>query len=374
MSQSAPTTDRIATLDLLRLVAALAVVAFHFFFRGAAGDPHLVDAYPQAAPYAIYGYLGVNLFFLISGFVIAASAEGRSWQSFAVARFARLYPGFVACMAISAAVLALGLHPDISVTLPQFLANLFIFSPALGQPFVDGVYWSIVLELIFYGWVALAVAAGVFSRLKIELVAVWLLVAALNEIFVGSGALRLLFLTEYGPLFAAGILTHYLATRGRSLEVIVLLVAAFLLTFDTAQTGRAWMLDHYGVALPLGGLVAANMAMYALFFGAVLLRRFVPASATILMLGGLTYPLYLLHQNIGYVMIRMLTPSIGQWAAALLALIAVLAVSWLVWRHVERPSRRLIVTHLQPVADWIAARMSGGATAETAPRSDFTRL
>ena len=87
--------DRITTLDLLRLVAALAVVGFHYFFRGAAADGYLNVAYPSVATVAIYGYLGVNLFFLISGFVIAWSAEGRSWQAFAVARFARLYPGFV---------------------------------------------------------------------------------------------------------------------------------------------------------------------------------------------------------------------------------------------------------------------------------------
>ncbi|RUU08840.1 acyltransferase, partial [Mesorhizobium sp. M7A.T.Ca.TU.009.01.3.2] len=61
----------IATLDLLRLAAALAVVFFHYFFRGAAAEGYLAQGYPLAAPFALYGYLGVNLFFLISGFVIA---------------------------------------------------------------------------------------------------------------------------------------------------------------------------------------------------------------------------------------------------------------------------------------------------------------
>jgi len=82
-------TARLASLDLLRLVAALAVVLFHYLFRGGiTGD--LDVEYAAAAPFAIYGYLGVSLFFLISGFVIAWSAEGRTWQEFAVARFARL--------------------------------------------------------------------------------------------------------------------------------------------------------------------------------------------------------------------------------------------------------------------------------------------
>ena len=82
--------SHLATLDLLRLVAALSVVLFHYFFRGAADGIHLAEGYPEVAGYALYGYLGVNLFFLISGFVIAWSAEGRAWEQFALARFVRL--------------------------------------------------------------------------------------------------------------------------------------------------------------------------------------------------------------------------------------------------------------------------------------------
>ena len=66
-----------------------------------------------------------------------------------------------------------------------------MFAPALGQPFMDGVYWSIVLELVFYGWVTLALISGAFQRFKLELVTGWLAVIALNEIVLGSGALRM---------------------------------------------------------------------------------------------------------------------------------------------------------------------------------------
>ena len=93
--------ERMGSLDLLRLIAALSVLCFHYLFRASIAPPVLVHGYPEVAPFAMYGYLGVNLFFLISGFVIAWSAEGRSWTEFAAARFARLYPGFLVCMTAS---------------------------------------------------------------------------------------------------------------------------------------------------------------------------------------------------------------------------------------------------------------------------------
>lgn len=340
MSQNAPHSDRIATLDYLRLFAALAVVAFHYLFRGAAGGGFLGVSYPDAAPMAIYGYLGVNLFFLISGYVIAWSAEGRDWRDFAAARFARLYPGFLICMTISFAVLAIVRPPWADVSLTQYAANLLMFSPALGQPFVDGVYWSIILELIFYGWVALAMMTGVFQRLKLELVAGWLILSALNEYAFGSGLLRLVFITEFAPLFAAGILLHHIQTHGRSAEALVLLAASFVLSTSLMGIAQAWMLEHYGVAVSTGHLALANLAIFGLVIAAIGLRRFVPATPTALALGGLTYPLYLLHQNIGYVAIDAVAPHIGRWPAALGVTLLTLALSFAVWRWLETPARR----------------------------------
>ena len=110
--------QRMGSLDLLRLVSALAVVAFHYLFRGSAGQvPYLDHPYPAAQAMALYGYLGLNLFFMISGFVIAWSAEGRTFRAFAIARFARLYPGFVICMTITFAVLLVAGDPRLPVGL-----------------------------------------------------------------------------------------------------------------------------------------------------------------------------------------------------------------------------------------------------------------
>src|SRR2546427_494309 len=96
MPPQADHTSRVEALDLLRLVAVLAVVLYHFGFWGPAAGG--MPAMPWLAPVAKYGFLGVPVFFIISGFVIAYSAEGRTAAGFAIARFSRIYPTFVLCM------------------------------------------------------------------------------------------------------------------------------------------------------------------------------------------------------------------------------------------------------------------------------------
>lgn len=357
-------TDRIATLDLLRLFSALAVVVFHFLFRGAAADGYLATGYPEAAPYAIYGYLGLNLFFMISGFVIAWSAEGRDAPHFALARFARLYPGFLACMTLTFAVIVFAGMAPFSASLAQYLANLAMFAPAFGQPFMDGVYWTIILEIIFYGWVALALLAGVFERWKLPLLAAWLALAMVNEFMLQSGALRLVFITEYAPFFVFGVLVHHISAHGRSWDALLLGAVAVVFSMSTVQIMRGWMLGHYGVALDLPALFAANAAIHLILLAAVALRRHLAPAPVILMLGGLTYPLYLLHQHIGYIAINHLDPVTGRWTAAGIVLVALLVVSGLVWRFVERPGRRVIMALGSSLIARLPARWTGSAEAQ----------
>ena len=104
---------RIILLDMLRLFAALIVVCFHWFFRGPASGDQATNI-AVANNIAMYGYIGVDWFFIISGFVIAWTAEGRTALQFALARFIRIYPAFVVCMTLTF-VGTLYLHPHFNV-------------------------------------------------------------------------------------------------------------------------------------------------------------------------------------------------------------------------------------------------------------------
>jgi peptidoglycan/LPS O-acetylase OafA/YrhL len=91
--------DRLEALDLLRGIAILAMLIFHYSFRIAMTDGDVNEVtFAALVPYFKYGFLGVQLFFVISGFVIACSAENRTALEFGIARIARIYPGFLVCM------------------------------------------------------------------------------------------------------------------------------------------------------------------------------------------------------------------------------------------------------------------------------------
>lgn len=335
--------ERLAGLDLLRLIAAIAVLSFHFGYAGPMRGM-MQTAFPELASVAKYGFLGVDLFFLISGFVIAASATGRSWHQFAVSRFVRLYPAHVFCMTLTAIVLAVigssAPLPPPPTTLVQWLANLSMVSLALGQPFMDGAYWSIVLEIVFYGWVGIFIALGIFQRRLLTILAVWLAIAFVNEAFFQWRPMRFGLLTEYAGMFASGILIHRIRSGGRSLAAYALLgLAAMLGAMHAVEVQRA-MSRFYADTVDLGTLLVLHGAIYAVFCSSLWISRLIPSTPLVLMLGGLTYPLYLVHQNAGEALIDVLSPSIGRWSALATALLLVVAASWIAYRFVEPFGRR----------------------------------
>jgi peptidoglycan/LPS O-acetylase OafA/YrhL len=338
---------RMTSLDVLRFLSALAVLLFHYLYRGALADKGFLDTgYPELAAYGMYGSYGVTLFFIISGFVISWSAEGRSFAEFFIARFARLYPGFIACMTITfLVILAFGMAP-FQTSLAQYLANLTMVSPAFGQPFMDGVYWTIIMEAIFYGWVALAVLSGVFSRWKFQLCAAWLMLCIVNQAYFASRPVEFLFITDFGPFFIAGVLLQHMLARGIRLEAVLLLLASFVQSYQPLFDAQAWMLSNYGTALGDAQIYWTNAAVFGLALAAIAVRNIIPASPWLIALGGLTYPLYLLHHNAGFVFLNHLAPMIGRWEALGLVIAAMLVLSWLVCRFIEQPVRRAMVKTL----------------------------
>ena len=343
---------RVETIDLLRLLAALAVVTYHYTYRGAAADGMTWLSLPALVPVTKYGYLGVQLFFVISGFVIAYSAEGRTAREFIVARASRIYPGFLICMTLTfLATITFG-APRFEASLTTWLANFIIVAPALKRPFMDGAYWSIVYELVFYTWTLVFIATGLFARRLSVIVALWLTLSLVNELFIGSMPLKRLFITDDSGFFAAGLMLYALFSGRRSVLNWILLAAATAGGVKQALIGVNWDRAHFGVEYS-DTVIAAVSVGIVILVGVCLLPKRVPLpTGLVIALGGLTYPLYLLHQHLGFMIFNRLEGIAPAPVLAVLTASAMLGLAFLVWRFVERPGQRLMKAYLPPMLVW----------------------
>lgn len=354
-----PPQRRVEVLDLLRLFAVAAVLLFHFGFRGAIADGYTDVSLPGLVPVIKYGYLGVQLFFIISGFVIAYSAEGRSATEFAIARVSRIYPGFLLCMTITFIVtLAIG-APRIEASVTQWLANFVILSPALKQPFMDGAYWSIVYELTFYAWVFLLLLIGKFRREIEAIVIVWIAISIFNETVLHSGAVRRLFITDQSAFFCAGLVLYEIFRGRRDRTIMLLLAFTTVAAISQAFTGAVWLREHYHTEFDSLVIAAACVASVALVALAMNVRRLPLPAGLVLAIGGLTYPLYLLHQHIGYMLLNKFQAVASAPVLIAATALAITAASFLIWRLFEKPAqkwcKRTLTREAQRIGGWTAS-------------------
>lgn len=330
---------RLETLDALRLLAALVVLLFHFGFRGLTLG--LTDvSLPAYEPVLKYGYLGVQLFFVISGFVIAYSAEGRTPLQFGIARFARIYPTFVLCMTITFVVVVLFGAPRLQATPGQWAANLLIKPELIGKQSLDGSYWSIFYEVVFYAWVFAFLAAGWFRRANYPAIVIgWLLVSVVDRATISSGVMRYLLLTDQSAFFCAGLMLYAAFRDGYDRKVFALLaLCTAVAIFQSLQLAQ-WSRENYHVSYSDLVVAGSCIAIIATVAAAIRLPRLPLPSGLMLAIGGLTYPLYLLHQHIGYVAFNHAGSALQPLALVAVVTLGLIVLSWLIWRFFERAAQ-----------------------------------
>ncbi len=325
---------RILELDALRGLAAFAVVLFHFTTRYEELLGH-VTILPISLP---WGHYGVDLFFMLSGFVIFMTLDRQSdpWL-FAWGRFTRLYPAYWAAVVVTFAVVTYCGLPGQEVSLGAALVNLTMVQSLFDSPHVDGAYWSLQAELIFYANMLVCYRLGAFHRPRLT-IAAWIGLAAVVHLIIAVnpqpgvvsafGKFATLTSLKFIPLFAVGILLYNAHQESRVSRV------------DFACLVYCWAT----IAL-FEGFSNALVVMFLSLSLFLAVEGYLPLlkSRLLVALGALSYPLYLIHQNIGYVLIRWLeSKAIAPgWAIGGAVVIAFL-LAWLLHQLVEKPALVLL--------------------------------
>lgn len=358
---------RLAAIDGLRLVAAVMVAAYHYLGTPTPhfwGKTELSDFAPFLHASSRYGWLGVEFFFIISGFVICMSCWGRTPAQFSVSRISRLFPAYwCTVVLVVALVLAarLGQLPAATRIDPRtVLGNLTMVPGPLGLDLISGVSWTLWVEARFYLLMAVLLISGLSYRRMVAFCGAWLL-AGVIALELHSPLLDEFVLSRYTGLFVAGIVLYLMRRFGQNLLLWFLLGFSWCyeltvlefrvadhVTTSSSEGRPSWAVCATVLTLCLGLLALAGVGPLA----GLQWRWLVTA-------GGLTYPFYLVHQSIGIPLAKGLikaVPVLGTLPSMALSVICMLGLAALIHKKVEHRLGRLlrhrltIDLHLQDLA------------------------
>ena len=346
---------RLLLLDCLRLTAAMGVVLYHYTaFAGSEfwGVP-AKEVFPRLSGITAYGALGVQLFFIISGFVILMSAYGRSVGQFAASRISRLFPAYWTAV-ILAAVLLLVISPGNlnTVSWADAALNLTMLQQAVNVPSLDGVYWTLWVELLFYVTIALFLWRGMTERKLLAFIFLWPLLGMLS-IQADAEMVQALLIPVYSPLFAVGMGIYLIHAYGHNLVRWLAVAVNVLLSCHQTSVGFLPAMSHStGQDLSLGVMwlaILAFVAVVALITTTPLRHR---GWKWMSVAGALTYPLYLVHEMWGWWIIRTVHHALGPWPSVALAAAFAVTLAWLIHRLIERrfasPFKKALSRGLSP--------------------------
>lgn len=353
---------RLEWANALRGIAALSVLVFHyavvFWTRqdvaaGLARRPPLYDGDEGAPRWSLalagapvdLGATGVAVFFLLSGYVIAISLDRYSRAGFIVGRSMRVLPTYAAGYLVSCGFIwAMG-DPAGELVPTRVLAGMVPGLPLLlgvTAP-ADGIVWTLIIELAFYGvclvaYRSLTTRWPVLAAVALGCVAVQVLVpppAQLVGSTLGGLTYVALLACPFLPVMLVGVA---LSARRRGQiggRTTVVLVPSLAVVHVALLSSSAVVATSVVYRLSFVVAIGAFVGVWAL--GDALRQRRVTD-----FFADISYPLYVVHPVLGYVVLSYLAGAGFPAAAAVpAAAVAAMAAAWLLHVTVEAPTHRL---------------------------------
>lgn len=280
-----------ALLDLLRFLSSVGVFFHHNF-------------------YFYYGKLGVYLFFMISGFVIYFSLN-RGIKDYIISRFLRLYPIFWVCASITFLVTLF--YKDNLISVKNFFIGLLMFNSGRMETMIDGSYWTLTFELLFYFYIGVFV--WLFSTKRLEWFYIsWLLISFSSFFFkIDQIIVFKLLCVRFAPYFVFGGMLALLIDRYKSIDLkskvlyISTLIASAIMPIYVSdrlmvQLKAGTITNFTGSFSPNELIIVESFFIVFPLFVFLSFLSFTKNKTFVkfcFILGGITYPLYLLHWKVG---------------------------------------------------------------------------
>jgi peptidoglycan/LPS O-acetylase OafA/YrhL len=332
-------------------------VLYHYTFAGYAR--HLTSvAYPALSTVTRYGYLGVDMFFTISGFVVLLSAWGRRPREFVISRVVRLYPAYWAAVTITTVVAITLSRGLFHVTPVQYLANLTMLNAVPHIANVDVVYWTLYAEIRFYLLVFVLAWAGITRTRVITVLWTWLAATAVIEARVlpagPAASIDVIVQSQWSHYFIAGMALCLIYRTGFSWQLGAILTIAYAnavyqaINFGHLVSGRYHQPLHAPVIAVVITVIFVVMTLIALRVTRRLGRPWFAVA------GALTYPLYLVHAYNGFVLFNLASRYVNRWVV-LLGMVMVMGCA-------AYAIHRLVEVRLAPRLTRLLTRLAGART------------
>ena len=312
--------------EIFRGIAALLVMFHHYTERYDGAFGHVED-WPVQSVYG--GQFGVCMFFIFTGmFLMPSLMKADNFGSYLKKRALRLYPYYIPCVIIT--FLCMSITPPLTdryASWGDFVANLTMFQSYFGFRHVDGAYWTLSVQLMVY-----ILMGGLFFLLRkrrilfLNAIIIWLVldtILSLCRVYTGSIPFSSILLVPTIHLFVQGLLVWFISTEENNfykhLSQIVLLISPLYSLFNFSL--------YYTVF---------NFFILGLIYLITIKKWTYKRRNFLTFLGSISFPMYLLHQNIGFLIIRYIE-SIGLTHEffIIIPIVFIVLLSWLVSYCVE---------------------------------------
>ena len=296
-------------------------------------------------PETKFGVTGVDLFFLISGFVIYMSiTKVKDSLEFVINRVSRLYPTYWTCVTFTYILICVYKHDGSPPThFINYLGNMTMFQYYLGIKDLDGPYWTMIIEMIFYIGIVILFQFKLLKYLNAIGVTLSILMVIMTSLFHHESfvttTITMVPLLPFIPLFFAGITFYNIYEHKGNLRlnycILIILLISRILMFDYGGTAALFITQGaYAIILTI------YFSLFTMFVNGKL--KFIICRVT-LFLGKISFPLYLIHQ---YITDNVITHEllykhhVHYWLTISIAFVTAIVLASLVSYYIEIPASK----------------------------------
>ena len=306
-------------IDTLRGFSILIVVLFHFTFHYS--SEYLFFIGKEKINLFKFGWIGVDLFFLISGYCIALTiSKSKNFYDFITKRFSRLYPAYFVCGLITLFFYFFFDLPGREVDMFTGLMNLLLFNivPGFNFKYIDGIYWALVVEAKFY------IIFGLFyffGKQNIKTLYCFSLFCFLGSIYFINYSQNFSFISSIFPhinIFLFGICLFNLKKINKIFFYLLIIYLIFIIFLD----------DRYNE-------VQILLSLLLFLFSIFLISKKEIKFNILSRIGFISYSWYLIHNAVGIIIIRELNKQNFEDISVFISILITLILSKIVNIYIE---------------------------------------